>query len=200
MIGTRAQAEGLRRKSIAISRNVGRVIVDITFQRNMHASHDELVFGSLLQDILHEGELPRPKLSDVFAAAIGRAARIRSQIGDVVEHEEENIAMMEGVVGRAENPFEGFAGIGAVLGLEVQIVIAADVPPRKPDLPDDAIVAAIHRKIVEQDVAGRNSEGGLRTDKGVHDIVADKIELDMAFRLRIGEEKHIERCLFRLPR
>ena len=165
----------------------------------MHASHNEAVFGGFLQDVFDEGELPISELPDIFPAAIGWAAGVGAKIGNVIEHQEERIAIVEGIVGCAEDQFEGFAGIGAVFGLEVQIVIAANIPPRKPDLSDDAIVAAVHRKIVEQDIAGRNPEGGLRTDKGVHDIVADKIKLHMAFGLRIGEEKHIELCLFRLP-
>ncbi len=97
-----------------------------------------------------------------------------------------------GVVGRAEHALERFARAPGVGRLEVEVVVAADAPPRQADAPDDAVEAAVHRQVVEQEIAGRDAEGGGAADKAGDDVVAHILHLGRRFRLRIGQEHHLE--------
>ena len=55
-------------------------------------------------------------------------------------------------------------------------------------MPDDSIVSAIERKIVEHDVSRGNPKGGLDSEKPIGDILADEVDLGLALRLGDGEE------------
>src|SRR5262249_15429106 len=56
----------------------------------------------------------------------------------------------------------------------------------------DPVVAAIERKIIEHDIARGNPEVGLDADESFGDILADKVDFGLAFRLRVGKEDGIE--------
>src|SRR5205823_13133036 len=92
----------------------------------------------LLQDVGDEGELPLADAALILAVP-ARLLRIGAEIFDIVEHEEQRPAMLEGVIGWPEGALEGLARIPRVRRLEIEIVIAADVEPRKADLADDPV-------------------------------------------------------------
>src|SRR5262245_14113162 len=117
--------------------------VEIRAERDVHADHDQFVLRRLLEEVRYEGQLTLPDLAFVFATTTG-SARIWSQIRHVIKHDEQRIAVVEGVIGCPKDPLETLARIVPIRGLEIKIVIAADVPPWDADLANDAIVAAIH--------------------------------------------------------
>ena len=57
--------------------------------------------------------------------------RVESEIVDVIEHEEKRLPVEERVIVRAEDALESLAAVFAVRRFEIEIVIAADVPPRQ---------------------------------------------------------------------
>src|SRR5215475_9623235 len=164
--------------------------VEIRAQRDVHADHDQFVLRRVFEEVRHEGKLTLSDLALVFAATTG-SARIGSQIRYVIKHDKQRIAVVEGIMRRPKDPLESLARIVPIKGLEIEIVIAADVPPWDADLANDAIVATIHCEIIEQDVASRNAERRAGADEWDHGVVADEIELRLALRLWVGEEDHI---------
>ena len=58
---------------------------------------------------------------------------IGAEIVDIVEHQEQRVGIEEGVIVRAEDALERLAAVAAVGRLEIEIVIAADVPPGQAD-------------------------------------------------------------------
>jgi len=63
---------------------------------------------------------------------------------------------------------------------------------RKPNLPDDPVVPAIERKIVEHYVSCRDPEGGLDADQTVDHVLTNEIYFGVAFRLRVGEQHDVK--------
>jgi hypothetical protein len=63
---------------------------------------------------------------------------------------------------------------------------------RQPNLPDDPVVPAIKRKVVEHNVSCRNPEGSLDIDQPIDDVVTNEVDFGVAFRLRIGEEHDVK--------
>ncbi len=122
--------------------------------------------------------------------------RIGPEIVDVVEHQEQHARIGEGVIVRAENAAKGFAAVLAVRRFEIEIVIAADDPPRKPERTEDRVQARIDGQIVEGDVAAIDREARLRVLQRFDQILADEIDLGFVLRLRVGEQHRLER--FRL--
>ena len=86
---------------------------------------------------------------------------IGAEIVDVVEHQKQRAAIFERVIARPVGALEGLARIFRVRRFVIEIVIAADIVPGQPDLPDDTVEPRIERQIVEHDVAGGHAEGGL---------------------------------------
>ncbi len=148
------------------------------------------------------GRRPRQRLFDEFELASVDAAfveapafrpfRIVAEIVDVVEHQEQGFRVEKGVIIGAIDPLERFARQRAVGRLEVEVVIAADVPPRQADGADDAVVATVEREIVEHDVAGGEAEFGGRPGERLDHILANVIDLDLRLRLRIREQHDLE--------
>src|SRR5262249_17906978 len=67
----------------------GLVRSKVVAQRNMHAGHDELVGGKLLENIGDEGQLPLVDAAFVLPATI-RLGWIEAEIVHVIEHQKEN--------------------------------------------------------------------------------------------------------------
>ena len=93
---------------------------------------------------------------------------------------------------RPENALEGLAAVAAAGRFEVEVVVAADVVPGNADRPDDPVQTAVHRQVVEHDVAGREAELGGRAGQGRDDILADEVHLGIRLGLRVGEEHDLE--------
>ena len=143
------------------------------------------------QHVADEVELRRVDPSFVFARAV-RLRLVGAEIVDVVQHQEQRLRIEEGIVVRAEHALVGFAAVASVGGLEVEVVVAADIPPRQADRPDDPVVAVVEREIVEHDVAQREAELRLRARQRLDDVLADIVDLDIRLRLRIGEQHDLE--------
>src|ERR1700730_11393092 len=133
-----------------IERRVVRI--EIVSQRNVHDRHDEARAWSLPQRIGGKSELPFAENASVFTRA-ARFGRVGAEILDVVQHEKKRIAIFEGIIIGPEHTLERLAAVARIGCLEVQIMVAANIPPGKPDLPDDPVVPAIERKIVEHYVS-----------------------------------------------
>ena len=158
----------------------------------MHRRNDQFVGRRFLEHVGDERQLPLADAAFVKAGRI-RPRRVGAEIVDIVEHQKQRAAIFERVGGRAERPLEGLARIARVRRLEIEIVIAADIVPRHADLTDDAVEPRIERQIVEHDVAAGDAESGrMIADQARDHIVADEVDFGGAFRLRIGEEEHIE--------
>jgi hypothetical protein len=170
----------------------GVVRVEIIAQRDVHRRNDQFVGRRFLEHVGDERQLPLADAAFVKARRIG-PRRVGAQIVDIVEHQKQCAAIFERVGGRAESPLEGLARIARVRRLEIEVVIAADIVPRHADLTDDAVEPRVERQVVEHDVAGGDAESGrMIADQAGHHIVADEVDFGRAFRLRIGEEEHIE--------
>ena len=154
--------------------------------------------GVLREHVAHEFELGRVQPSLVFAGGI-RLGLVGAEIVDVVEHQEQRLRIEEGVIVRPEHPLVGLAAAAPVGGLEVEVVIAADVPPGQADRADDRVVAVVERQVVEHDVAGREAEPGFRPRERLDHVLADEVDFDVRFRLRVGEHHDLERSGFVLP-
>src|SRR5262245_56267202 len=79
-----------------------------------------------------------PKKAPVFAGAV-RFRRICAEVVDVVEHQKKRVAIFKSIIIRAKNPLKGIAAVTGARRLEIQIVVAGNVPPGKPDLSDDPV-------------------------------------------------------------
>ena len=121
-----------------------------------------------------------------------RLGRIGPEIIDIVEHQEQRLGVEERVIVRPEHALESFAAVAAVGRLEIQVVVAADVPPGQADRADDRIVAAVERKVVEHHVAGGEAEFRRRSGQRLDHVLADEIDFRLRFGLRIGEQHHLE--------
>jgi hypothetical protein len=75
----------------------------------------------LPEEVPYEGKLTLAYLALVYLP-------IGSQVSHVVEHWEKHIAVVEGVIGCPKDPLESLARKVAVGRLEIEIVVAADVP------------------------------------------------------------------------
>ena len=129
-----------------------------------------------------------------------RLRLVGSQIIDVVEHQEQGLRIGEGVIGRAEDALVGFAAAPTVRRLEIEIVIAADVPPRQADGADDTVVALVEREIVEHDVAGRDAEFRVGVLKRGNNVLADEVDFGVGLGLRVSEHHDLEGLRLLLPR
>ena len=137
-------------------------------------------------------ELPFVEPALVLAAAPG-LMRVGPKIVDVVEHQEKRLRIEERVIVRAEDALEGLAAIFAVRRFEIEIVVAADIPPRQPDRAHDRVRARIEREVVEHDVAGGEAE--LRVDAGqsLNQVLANEVDFRAGLRLRIAHHHDVER-------
>ena len=86
--------------------------------------------GRVREHVAHELELALVEPALVLAPSPG-LLRVAPKIIDVVEHEEKRLGIEERVIVRAEHALEGLAAIFAVGRFEIEIVVAADVPPRQ---------------------------------------------------------------------
>ena len=153
------------------------------------------VWASTFRDEL-ELRVVEPSL--VFASEL-RLRRVLSEIVDVVEHQEKRPAIEERVIVRAEDALVGFAAVLAARRLEIEVVVAADVPPGQADRADDGVEARIERQVVEHDVAGGQPELGAGPRQRLDQVLADEIDLGLVLGLRIGHHDDIERLRLVLP-
>ena len=138
-------------------------VVEKRLDRDVHHHDDQRVVGRMREHVAHELELPLVEPALVLAAAPG-FMRVRPKIVDVVEHEEKRLRIEERVVVRPEDALEGLAAIFAVRRFQIEIVVAADIPPRQSDRAHDRVRTRIEREVVEHDVA--RGEAELRVDAG----------------------------------
>ena len=187
-------------QALAIHHVLARIVwVEVGVERDMHRDDHEAILGRLRQHVGHEGELAFADAPFVAPYPIARP-RCGAEIMDGVQHQEQRLAVVEGVVRRSVDPLEGLAAVACVGRLEIEIVIAADMEPGNADAPHDAVRAAVEREIVEQDVARGHAEGGFRPQDARHRRIADMAEFHRALGLRIGEQDHLEGIRFRLAR
>ena len=178
----RAAAGQKREQRGAIHGVAGRVFgIEIGAQRNMHGGHHQPLRRRLSEHIGHEGELPLAEAAGVIAIVAG-LARVRAEVIDIVEHQEQGAAMLEGVIARAVGLLECLARIFPARRVQVQVMIANQIVPGHADLPDDAVVALVEGEVIGHDVPDRHPEGGLGADQRVHDVVADEADLGRAAR------------------
>ena len=166
-------------------------------QRRVHGDEDEPV-------LLHEGKLPLEPVQLRFgeaadiAAVTANIARISLAVAlvlDVVEHDEQRSAVLEGVIGWAEIALEGLQRVRIGRCLEIDLMIARYVVPGDSDGADQRVVAREHRKVVEEDVAHGHAEGRIGSDELGDHIIANVVELALRLRLRVRKEN----CLEDLP-
>ena len=175
---------------------VGEVLVGLVAEigpdRNMHDDDDERLRRRVRQHAADEFELRLVEPPLVFAGA-PRLCRVGTEIVDVVEHEEERLRVEERVVVRTEESLVGLAAVCAVGRLEIEVVVAADVPPRQSDRADDRVEARIEREVVEHDVAGGEPEFRVDAGERLDQVLADEIDLRLGLGLRIGHHHDLER-------
>ena len=159
---------------------------------NVHHDDDERVIGRVGEHVAHELELPLVEPALVLAPSAG-FARVGPEIVHVIEHEEERLPIEERVIVRAEDALEGLAAQFAVRRFEIEIVVAADIPPRQPDRAHDRVRARIEREIVEHDVAGGEAEFGVDAGQSLDQVLADEVDFSAGLRLRIGHQHDVER-------
>ncbi len=136
-----------------------RLGAEIGADRDVHDGDDERVVRRMREHVAGELELRLVEPAFILAGA-ARLCRVEAEIVDVVEHEEERVPVEERVIVRAEKALVGLAAVFAVRRVEIEVVVAADVPPRQADRADDRIEARVEREIVEHDVAGGEAESG----------------------------------------
>ena len=126
----------------------------------MHESGDEARALRLFEDIADKLKLALAKKTSVFAPA-ARLFGIGAMVIHIIEHQEKRLAIFEGVIIGAKHALIRLAAVAGARRFEVQIMVAADIPPRKADLANDPVVAPIERKIIEHDVPRGDPEGSL---------------------------------------
>ena len=100
---------------------------------------DEARGRGLSQHIGDKSALTLAEKTPEFAAA-ARLGRVNTEIINIVQHQKQRVAVFESVIIGAKHAFERFPAIAGIRCLEVQIMVAPDIPPREPDLPDDPVV------------------------------------------------------------
>ena len=181
-------------EQVACIRRVGggHLGIEIGAQRDVHREDQQRLRRRHRQQVAHEGELVVREAADVGAVLVAGLAAAGAEIIDVVEHDEQRAAVRMRVVRSAEHALPGVARAGGIGGLVVEVVIAADRPPRHADAPDHAVEAGIDGEVVEGEVAQRHAEGGAGAQQRHHRLVADVLDLRRGFGLRVGEEDHVE--------
>ena len=196
-MGVAGEADGeaspfKQRKQIPeIGQSRVRLGVEIIAHRDVHDNHDEFVLRRLGQHVANEFKLRRVEPPLIFARHM-RLGGVRSEIVDIVEHQEQRFGIVECVIIGAVDPLERLAAVTSIWRLEIEIVIAADIPPGNAYCADDGVVALIEREIVEHNVAGGEAEFRLRSVQGFDHVLADEIDFRVRFRLRVGEEDDFE--------
>ena len=168
------------------------LVVEKGADGNVHHNDDERVVRRVREHVAHELELALVKPALVLASS-PNLVRVVPKIVDVIKHEEERLPVIERVIVRAEDALEGLATIFAVRRFEIEIVVAADVPPRKADRAHDRVRARIEREIVEHDVAGGEAELGVGAGQGLDQVLANEVDFRAGLRLRIGHHDDVER-------
>ena len=167
-------------------------VVEKRVDRNVHHHDDQRVVRRMREHVAHELELALVEPALVLAPSPG-FVRVGPKIVDVVEHEKERLRVEERVIVRAEDALEGLAAIFAVGRFEIEIVVAADIPPRQPNRAHDRVRTRIEREIVEHDVAGGEAELGVDAGQSLDQILADEVDFRAGLRLRIGHQHDVER-------
>ena len=168
------------------------LVVEKRVDRDVHHDDDQRVVRRMREHVAHELELPLVEPALVLAPS-PNFMRVRPKIIDVVEHEEKRLRIEERVIVRPEDPLEGLAAISAVRRFEIEIVVAADVPPRQPDRAHDRVRTRIERKVVEHDVARGQAELGVDAGQRLDQVLADEVDFRAGLRLRIGHHHDVER-------
>src|ERR1700733_8153507 len=162
-------------ESVPVLQVLVGLVVEKCVDRDVHHDDDERVVRRMREHVAYKLELPLVEPALVLAPSPG-LMRVGPKIVDVVEHEEERLPVKERVVIWAVDALEGLAAIFAVGRLEIEIVVAADVPPWEPDRTHDRVRARIERKIVEHDVAGGKTESGVDAGQGLDQVLADEVD------------------------
>src|ERR1700689_4710367 len=134
--------------------------------------------------VAHELDLALIEPTFVLAPSPG-LVRAGSKIVAVIEHEEKRLRVEECVIVRAEDALEGLAAIFAARGLEIKIVVAADIPPRQPDRAHDRVRTRIEREIVEHAAARSKAKPGVAAGQRLDQIFADEVDFSAGLRLRV---------------
>ena len=177
-----------------IVRVVGRVLrVEVGAQRDVEGQHDEALLRRRREQVLDEGQLGVREVAAIGALFFAaRLAGAGAEIIDVVEHHEQRAGVLVRVVRRPEHPLPGVARARGIGRLVVEVVVAADGPPRQADRAEDPVEAVELGEIVEHQVAAGHAEGGPTADQAADDGIAQILDLRSRFRLRIGDQHDVE--------
>ena len=177
---------------VAILQVLIGLVVEERVYGNVHHDDDQYVVWRMGEHVADERELPlvEPSLVLVPSPSFVWA---RPEIVDVIQHEKERLPVIERVIVRAIDTLEGLAAIFAVRRFEIEIVIAAGIPPRQPNRAHDRVRARIEREFVEHDVARREAELGVDAGQRLNQVLANEVDFGARLRLRIGDKHDVER-------
>src|ERR1700735_1491397 len=166
--------------------------VEKRVDRNVHHHDDQRVIGRMREHVAHELELALVKPALVLAPSPWLVG-IWSKIVDVIEHEKERLRVEERIVIWTKDALEGLPAVFPIMGLEIEIVIAADIPPRQPNRAHDRVRTWIEREVVEHDVARGEAEARVEACQSLDQILANEVDFRAGLRLRIGHHHDVER-------
>ncbi len=167
-------------------------VVEKRVDRNVHHHDDQRVVRRMREHVAHKLELALVEPAFVLPPS-PNFMRVESEIVDVVEHQEKRLPVEERVIVRAEDALEGLTAILAVRRFEIEIVIAADIPPRQSNRAHDRVRARIEREVVEHDVARGEAELGVDAGQSLDQVLADEVDFRSGLRLWIGHQDNVER-------
>ena len=99
-----------------------------------------------------------------------------------------NVAVVERIVSRSVDRFEGLVDLVAILPVQIQIVIPDQVVPWDTNQPNDLVEWFKCFQIIKRKVAKRNTERVVATDQFSHDILRNVVDLGHVARLRIPKQ------------
>ena len=113
----------------------------IGLERRVHGQKDQPLVRNLSQFLLQPGKLPFAEIGDVatIAADIPRVGLAVTFVFDIVQHDEQRIRVLEGVVRWPEVSFESFQRVTIVVGFEVELMVTRHVVPGDADLGDESV-------------------------------------------------------------
>ena len=156
---------------------------------DVHHEDEQFVLGDVREEIGEELELFFAEFADVATLT---SLLFGSAVEDVVEGAEVDRAVLEGVVGGAEDSLEGFVGVFVVGGVEVEVVIADEVEPGAVDEGDDGVVVVVDGEVVEDDVTEGDAEGCVGADEFGDGVLGHVAEFLVVAGLGVAEEDRFE--------
>src|ERR1700723_774257 len=168
------------------------LVVEKRVDRNVHHHDDQRVIGRMREHVAHELELTLVKPALVLAPSPWLVG-IWPKIVDVIEHEKERLPVEERIVIWTKDALEGLPTIFSIRRFEIEIVIAADIPPWQPNRAHDRVGTGIKREVVEHDVARSEAEARVDARQSLDQILANEVDFRAGLRLRIGHHDDVER-------